>query len=43
MIETHTTRQMHDAQTRAHKERSDAFAAMFRALPKLAGSLRHLR
>ena len=41
MIETHHNRRVIDAQRIAHQERADAFASFFRALPKIAASLRH--
>lgn len=41
MIETHHSRRINDAQRIAHQERADAFASLFRAMPRIISALRH--
>ncbi|MEM9584528.1 MAG: hypothetical protein AAGA08_15570 [Pseudomonadota bacterium] len=41
MIETHHSARVNTAQRIAHQERGQAFAALFRALPKIVSSIRH--
>lgn len=41
MIETRISRRIDNAHLLAHEERGKAFAAFFRAVPKIVSSLRH--
>ncbi|MEM6406863.1 MAG: hypothetical protein AAF700_00455 [Pseudomonadota bacterium] len=41
MFETQLSPRIAAAQRAAHKERSEVFASLFRAVPKIVSSLRH--